>query len=31
MRSLDTIETLETFVVLARLGSGGKTAEQLHI
>lgn len=31
MRSLDTIETLETFVVLARLGSVGKTAEQLHI
>lgn len=24
MRSLDTIETLETFVVLARLGSVGK-------
>lgn len=31
MRSLDTIETLETFVVLARLSSVGKTAEQLHI
>ena len=31
MRNLDTIETLETFVVLARLNSVGKTAEQLHI
>lgn len=31
MRSLDTIETLETFVTLARLSSVGKTADQLHI
>ena len=31
MRNLDTIETLETFVVLARLNSVGKTAVFLHL